>query len=60
MSKMQPADAIIRTDPPLPPLDTPDPVTIHDLTAEQRSNIIITGNPGHPRKWEWKPGFGPK
>jgi hypothetical protein len=39
----------------LPPLSEPDPVTIHDLTPEERENIVISSDgPAHARKWRWK------
>ncbi len=41
--------------PPQQQLKVPDPITIHDLTPDQRENqIVITGV--NARKWDWKPG----
>ncbi len=43
-------------DPPRLRLKTPDPITIHDLTADQRENQIIIGKPDSAYQWHWKPG----
>lgn len=37
----QPMPAQPRRDPPLPPLDKPAVVTIHDLPPEQRANVDL-------------------
>ncbi len=44
-------------DPPAPRLNTPDPITIHDLTPDQRENQVIIENPHGAFQWRWKSGF---
>jgi hypothetical protein len=43
-----------RKDPPLPPLEKPDPVTIHDLAylGLERSNVKIKRSFGQTSYWE--------
>ncbi len=60
MSAMQYSDPVGRKD-TLPPLSKPDPVTIHDLTPEERENIVIISHLQNPRatQWKWKVGYTP-
>lgn len=46
----------VRRDPPLPPLSSPDPVTIHDLSPEDRARAIIYQEYGGTRKWRFPNG----
>lgn len=48
----QPMPTPERRDPPLPPLDQPAIVTIHDLPAEERGRVKITGKPGYGYFWQ--------
>ncbi len=41
-------------DKPLKPLDKPDPITIHDLSARDRKKIKISLDYGQVRHWNFK------
>lgn len=41
----------IKRDPPLPPLLHPDPVTIHDLSPEDKARAIIKLKPSGATMW---------